>query len=114
MRRDIQILLYKLLVLYSQLQVDVEFKVSVYILTCHENGSGILGVVTDVGGVYFLDTIRFNDMLSDQSLFVPEPDQTSKLIRVASAPASECDQKLLHLVIALGKANTHKRRRIAF
>jgi hypothetical protein len=53
-------------------------------------------------------------MLSDQSLFVPEPDQTSKLIGVASAPASECDQKLLHLVIALGKANAHKRRRIAF
>lgn len=114
MRRDIQILLYKLLVLYSQLQVDVEFKVSVYILTCHENRSGILGVVADVGGVYFLDTIRFDDMLSDQSLFVPEPDQTSKLIRVASAPASECDQELLHFVIALGKANAHKRRRIAF
>ena len=53
-------------------------------------------------------------MLSDQSLFVPEPDQASELIRVTSAPASQSDQELLHLVIALGEADAYKRGRITF
>jgi len=53
-------------------------------------------------------------MLGDKSLFVPKPDQTSKLIRVTSAFAGKSDQELLHLVVTLGKAHAHERRRVTF
>lgn len=60
-----------------------------------------------------MPALLFNNVLSDESLLVPQPNLTAVLVRFSVALTCQGHNKLEHLVLALGEADADELIRVA-